>query len=163
MNILIKNGTIVTSTQAFNADIFISEGKIVQLRESLNILEPIDKTIDASGKLIFPGGIDPHVHMHLPTAAGYSADDFETGSKAAFLGGTTTLLDFVTPQKGQSLIGALIDRKSEADKSFCDYSFHVSPIEWNRNTEQEIKDCIKTTLCIKFYKKSDHSNGRFFE
>ncbi len=65
MNILIKNGTIVTSEQAFNSDIYISDGKIVQLGESLSILELIDKTIDASGKLIFPGGIDPHVHLHL--------------------------------------------------------------------------------------------------
>jgi dihydropyrimidinase len=146
MNILIKNGTVVRSTEAFNSDIYISEGKIVQLGESLNILEPIDKTIDASGKLIFPGGIDPHVHMHLPTPAGYSADDFETGSKAALLGGTTTLLDFVTPQKGQSLIDAFIDRKAEADNSLCDYSFHVSPIEWNKNTEQEITNCIESGI-----------------
>ena len=80
MNILIKNGTIITSKESFNSDIYISEGKIVQLGESLNILEPIDKTIDASGKLIIPGGIDPHVHMHLPTPAGFSTDDFESGS-----------------------------------------------------------------------------------
>lgn len=146
MNILIKNGTIVTATKAFNADIYLSQGKVAQIRESLKILEPIDKTIDAKGRYIFPGGIDPHVHMHLPTPAGFSVDDFETGSKAALLGGTTTLLDFVTPQKGQSLIDAFIDRKAEADTSFCDYSFHVSPIEWTKNTEQEIKDCIDSGI-----------------
>ncbi|MFC2104382.1 dihydropyrimidinase [Bacteroidota bacterium] len=146
MNILIKNGTVVTSTQAFNSDIYISDGKIAQLRASLNILEPIDKTINASGFYIFPGGIDPHVHMHLPTPAGFSADDFETGSKAALIGGTTTLLDFVTPQRGQSLIDALIQRNSETKNSFCDYSFHVSPIEWNNTTEQEIKDCIESGI-----------------
>ena len=146
MNILVKNGTIVTSTQAFNSDIYISDGKIVQLRNSLNILEPIDETIDAKGKYIFPGGIDPHVHMHLPTPAGYSADDFETGSKAAIFGGTTTLLDFVTPKKGQSLIDALIERNTEADNSLCDYSFHVSPVEWTDTTEQEIKDCIEAGI-----------------
>ena len=146
MNILIKNGTIVTSTQAFNSDIYISDGKIAQVRNSLNILEPIDETIDARGKYIFPGGIDPHVHMHLPTPAGYSADDFESGSKAALFGGTTTLLDFVTPQKGQSLIDALIERNIEADNSLCDYSFHVSPVEWTDTTEQEIKDCIEAGI-----------------
>ncbi|MCB2195954.1 MAG: dihydropyrimidinase [Bacteroidetes bacterium] len=146
MNILIKNGTIVTSRNAFNADIYISEGKIVQIRTSLNILEPVDRTIDAKGRFIFPGGIDPHVHMHLPTPAGFSADDFDTGSKAALLGGTTSLLDFVTPQKGQSLIDALIDRKAEANQSLCDYSFHVSPIEWTKSTEQEIKDCIDSGI-----------------
>ena len=146
MNILIKNGTIITSEKSFNSDIYISDGKIAQLRNSLNILEPIDKTIDAKGFYIFPGGIDPHVHMHLPTQSGYSADDFETGSKAAILGGTTTLLDFVTPKKGQSLIDAFIDRKAEADNSFCDYSFHISPVEWTSTTEQEIKDCVEAGI-----------------
>lgn len=146
MNILIKNGTLVTSAQAFNSDIYISNGKIEQIRESLNILEPIDRTIDATGKLIFPGGIDPHVHLHLSTPAGYSADDFESGSKAALLGGTTTLIDFVTPHKDQSLIDALIDRNSEANSCLCDYSFHVSPVKWTKNTEQEILDCIESGI-----------------
>ncbi len=146
MNILIKNGTVITSKKSFNSDIYISDGKIVQLRESLNILEPIDKTIDAKGRYIFPGGIDPHVHMHLPTPAGFSADNFETGSKAALLGGTTTLIDFVTPHKGQSLIDALIQRNSEVKNCYCDYSFHVSPIEWTKNTEEEIKDCIESGI-----------------
>ncbi|MBU8893399.1 MAG: dihydropyrimidinase, partial [Bacteroidales bacterium] len=146
MNILIKNGTIITSEKSFNSDIYISDGKIAQIGNSLNIFEPIDKTIDAKGFYIFPGGIDPHVHMHLPTQAGYSADDFETGSKAALIGGTTTLIDFVTTQKGQSLIDAFIDRKAEADSSFCDYSFHVSPVEWTNTTKQEIQDCIKAGI-----------------
>jgi len=146
MNILIQYATIVTSKQSFNADIFISDGKIVQIGTALHILKPIDKIIDASAHFVFPGGIDPHVHMHLPTPAGYSADDFATGSKAALLGGTTTLLDFVTPQKGQSLIDALIDRKEEANSSLCDYSFHVSPIEWTKTTAQEIKDCMEAGI-----------------
>lgn len=146
MSILIKNGTIVTSNQSFNSDIYISNGKISQIENSLNIEEIIDKTIDASGKFIFPGGIDPHVHMHLRTSSGYSVDDFESGSKAALIGGTTTLLDFVTPQKGQSLIDAFIERIAEADNSYCDYSFHMSPIEWNTKTEQEIKDCIDSGI-----------------
>ncbi len=146
MNILIKNGAIVTSKKSFNSDIYISNGKIVQIKELLNILEPIDKTIDAKGFYIFPGGIDPHVHMHLPTPAGYSSDDFKSGSKAALFGGTTTLIDFVTPQKGQTLIDALNQRKTEAENSICDYSFHVSPVEWTKNTEQEITDCIKAGI-----------------
>ena len=84
--------------------------------------------------------------MYLPTPAGYSSDDFESGSKAALFGGTTTLLDFVTPQKGQSLIDALNQRKAEAENSLCDYSFHVSPVEWTDTTEQEIKDCIESGI-----------------
>ncbi|OFX85384.1 MAG: dihydropyrimidinase [Bacteroidetes bacterium GWF2_33_16] len=146
MNILIQNGTIVRSDKTFIADIFISDGKIMQIGNSLNLHEKIDKTIDAKGFYIFPGGIDPHVHMYLPTPAGYSSDDFETGSKAALIGGTTTLLDFVTPRKGQSLTEALTLRIEEARNSHCDYSFHVSPIEWTQNTEQEINECIKAGI-----------------
>ena len=146
MNILIKNGTIVTSNQAFNSDIYISDGKITQIGNQLNISGSLNKTINAKGFYVFPGGIDPHVHMHLPTPSGYSSDDFESGSKAALFGGTTTLLDFVTTQKGQSLIDAFIDRKTEADKSLCNYSFHVSPIEWTNTTEQEIIDCIESGI-----------------
>lgn len=146
MNILIKNGTIVTSEKSFNSDILISDNKIIQIDKSILPNDKSTETINATGKFIFPGGIDPHVHLNLPTKAGYSADDFETGSKAALAGGTTTLLDFVTPKKGQSLIDAFIDRKTEANNSYCDYSFHVSPIEWNENTEQEIKDCIESGI-----------------
>ena len=101
-----------------------------------------DKIIDASGKFIFPGGIDPHVHMHLPTFAGYSSDDFSSGSRAALYGGTTTIIDFVTPLKGQSLTEALTFRKKEAELALTDYSFHVSPVEWRQTTEHEIYECI---------------------
>ncbi|PLX15972.1 MAG: dihydropyrimidinase [Marinilabiliales bacterium] len=160
MNILIKNGTIITSRNAFNSDIYISDGRIAQIANSINVLEKIDRTIDAKGRFIFPGGIDPHVHMHLPTTAGFSSDNFETGSKAALIGGTTTLLDFVTPQKGQSLIDAFIDRKSDADKSLCDYSLHVSPVEWTNQTENEIKDCIESGITsFKVYMAYKNSIG----
>ncbi|MDA3952084.1 MAG: dihydropyrimidinase [Bacteroidales bacterium] len=146
MNILIQNVTIATSKESFNSNIYISNGRIAQIANTINVLEKVDRIIDAKGKFIFPGGIDPHVHMHLPTPAGYSADDFKSGSKAALLGGTTALLDFVTPQKGQSLIVALDQRKAEAKNSLCDYSFHVSPVEWTETTEQEIKECIKAGI-----------------
>jgi dihydropyrimidinase len=142
MNILIQNGTIVKSDKTFTGDLFISDGKILQIGDSLTIHAKIDKTIDAKGFYIFPGGIDPHVHMCLPTPAGPSSDDFKTGSKAALFGGTTTLLDFVTPKKGQSLTEALAQRIDEARNSHCDYSFHVSPIEWTENTEKEINECV---------------------
>lgn len=151
MKTLIKNGTIVTSTEKYTSDILIQDGKIVKIDNGLpnNLAE---RVINAEGLYIFPGGIDPHVHMYLPTPAGYTADDFETGSKAALFGGTTTLLDFVTPSKGQSLTDALQQRIDEAKNSLVDYSFHVSPVEWRSTTEQEIKDCIKAgTTSFKVY------------
>ena len=142
MQILIKNGTIVTSSETFSSDIFISEGVI-------RIIEPgidpsvCDRIIDATGNYVFPGGIDPHVHMQLPSPAGFSSDDFLTGSIAALHGGTTTLIDFVTPHRGQSLPEALENRISEAEKSLTDFSFHVSPVEWSDTTAHEIKECIR--------------------
>jgi len=142
MKTIIKNGTIVTSIKKYKSDILIQDGKIVQI--DTNILEnQAEKVIQADDLYVFPGGIDPHVHMYLPTPAGYTSDDFESGSRAGLFGGTTTLLDFVTPNKGQSLTDALRQRKKEAKNSLVDFSFHVSPIEWQNTTEQEIKECIK--------------------
>jgi dihydropyrimidinase len=142
MKILIKNGSIVNSTDNYTSDILIEDGIIKSIESAINISNT-DRIIDAKGYYIFPGGVDPHVHMHLPTPAGYSSDDFLTGSIAALYGGTTTLLDFVTPKKGQSLTDALKQRKEEAQDSMIDYSFHVTPVEWRDTTEQEITDCIK--------------------
>jgi dihydropyrimidinase len=106
------------------------------------LIPPTDSIlINATGKYIIPGGIDPHVHLHLPNSTGFSSDDFFTGSRAALFGGTTTIIDFVTPKKGQSLVEALALRKMEAQNALTDYSFHVSPIDWHENIEQEILTC----------------------
>ena len=145
MKLLIINAHIINADTSIEADILCDNGKIIKIDTNLST-EGIAKTIDASGCYVFPGGIDPHVHMHLPSHAGYSADDFSSGSKVALLGGTTTLIDFVTPKKGQSLTNALVERRDEAVNSLIDYSFHVSPIEWRDTTEQEIKDCIKAGI-----------------
>ncbi len=141
MKLLIKNGNIITSEKQFQGEILISEGEIIEISE--NITDTDAEIINAEGDYIFPGGIDPHVHMHLPTFAGYSSDDFFTGSNAALFGGTTTLIDFVTPQKGQSLPDALAERIKEADHCLADYSFHVSPISWHKNLKEEIQECVR--------------------
>ena len=139
MRILIQNGIIVTSNEIYAADLLIEDGKIAQIGKNGLSSKAADEIIDAKGFPVFPGGIDPHVHMHLPTAAGYSSDDFSSGSLAALMGGTTTLIDFVTPQKGQLLQEALTERKKEAADSLIDYSFHVSPVEWRDSLPEEIK------------------------
>jgi dihydropyrimidinase len=142
MKILITNGKLVSPTEEYVSDILITESTITGIESGINS-DYADKIIDAKGCYIFPGGVDPHVHMHLLTPAGYSSDDFLSGSKAALFGGTTTMLDFVTPEKGESLPSALRKRKEEAQNSLTDYSFHVTPVEWRDTTEQEITDCIK--------------------
>ncbi len=143
MCILIKNGTLITSRRTFAADILLENGKIVAVENPGNIPQQAAKALDASGMLIFPGGIDPHVHMHLPTPAGYSGDDFLSGSRAALFGGTTTLIDFVTPRKGQNLREALQQRKAEASNCLTDFSFHISPVEWRASMPSEIKVCVE--------------------
>lgn len=142
MKIVIHDGTIVTSEKIIRSDIFIEKGRIVSIGTGPENYFTPDKIIDASGRFVFPGGIDPHVHMNLPSSAGYSSDDFSSGSRAALYGGTTTIIDFVTPLKGQSLTEALTFRKKEAELAHTDYSFHVSPVEWRQTTEHEIHECI---------------------
>lgn len=143
MKLLIKNGLIINADNSVKADVLCNNGKIIKIGDNLQDSTKIDKVIDANGCYIFPGGIDPHVHMHLPSPAGFSSDDFLTGSKAALYGGTTTIIDFVTPKKGQSLTDAIELRKDEAKNCLTNYSFHVSPVEWRDNIKEEILDCIK--------------------
>ena len=142
MDILIKNGTIVNADKSFGADILIINGKIAEIGTSLSATSTKTEIIDANGKYIIPGGIDPHVHLHLPGPAGFSSDDFYTGSKAALYGGTTSFIDFVTPRKGQNLTEALHERKKETSSSLLDNTFHVSPIEWRDSMPEEIKACV---------------------
>ncbi|MCF6172124.1 MAG: dihydropyrimidinase [Bacteroidales bacterium] len=142
MTLLIKNGTIVNADGSQKADVLIRHGKIVGIEKNVKSEIPPDKIIDASNCYIIPGGIDPHVHMHLPSPAGFSSDDFGSGSRAAIFGGTTTFIDFVTPKKGQTLSEAIKHRKSEAANCLANYSFHVSPVEWRDSMEDEIRDCV---------------------
>lgn len=140
--LIIKNGTIVNASGSYTGDILIEGNKILKIDSEIKTSGNI-QIIDATGKLIFPGAIDAHVHMELPTPAGPSSDDFYTGSKAAIAGGTTTMLDFVTPAKGESLISALRKRKEEAVKSLIDYSFHMGITWWDDSVKAEVLRCIQ--------------------
>lgn len=140
---LITGGTIVNADSTFEADLAISENKI----EAIGTLNPGNflgyTTLNAKGKLLFPGGIDPHVHFALPTPAGNSSDDFISGSKAALSGGTTAIIDFVTPRRGQSLIEALELRRAEAEASQCHWKLHLGISEWNKKVAEEVRHCIR--------------------
>ncbi len=140
---LIINGTIINADSAAKADVAVSGGKI----ESIGKLEPEEfpdyEVIDASGKYILPGGIDPHVHFALPTPAGNSSDDFVSGSEAALAGGTTSIIDFVTPRRGQSLVEALALRRAEAKLSHCHWQLHLGVSEWNPQVAEEVRHCIR--------------------
>ncbi len=123
-DVLITNGTIVTAADTYKADIGISDGKIVAIGDKL----PRDRArreIDAGGRLVFPGGIDVHTHLDMPFGGTTSADDFETGTRAAAWGGTTTLIDFAIQYKGQSLREAFDTWMKKAEgRAVSDYGFH---------------------------------------
>lgn len=125
MSILITHGRVVTATDDYHADIFIENDKVTMIGQDLKHIEA-DTVIDAQGKLVIPGGIDPHTHFDMPFGGTYSADDFETGTRAAAHGGTTTIIDFAIQKKGESTFDALETWHTKAaGKSSIDYSFHM--------------------------------------
>jgi dihydropyrimidinase len=121
---LIVNGRVVTATDTYDADVAISGGKVAAVGKHLP-RENTSAILDAAGKLVLPGGIDVHTHLDMPFGGTTSADDFETGTRAAAFGGTTTLIDFAIQYKGQSLRTAFDTWMAKASgKAVCDYAFH---------------------------------------
>src|SRR6267142_5877604 len=102
LDTIIANGLVVTATDTYQSDVAINNGRITAIGQSLP-RENTTKIIDAAGKYVFPGGIDVHTHLDMPFGGTTSADDFETGTRAAAFGGTTTLIDFAIQYKGQTL------------------------------------------------------------
>ncbi len=142
MSVLIKNGRIITASDDQVADIFIEGETVSAIGKNLNL--PADTTIDASGKLVFPGGIDPHVHLDLPFMGTFSRDNYETGTKAALFGGTTTVIDFAIQTQGQSMFAALDEwNKKSENNSYGDYSYHLAVTDYNKNTQSEVKKLIE--------------------
>jgi dihydropyrimidinase len=149
MSVLIKNGRVVTATDDYVADIFIEGEKIKAIGKDLPI--KADKEIDASGKLVFPGGIDPHVHLDMPFMGTFSSDNYETGTRAALFGGTTMVIDFVLQKQGNSLQSALDEWNSRANGNCVgDYSFHMAVTDFNEDTKQEIKHMIENEGIVSF-------------
>ena len=141
MSVLIKNGRIVTAVDNYVADIYIKGETVSMIGEDLQI--EAEKTIDASGKLVFPGGIDPHVHLDLPFMGTFSSDNYETGTRAALFGGTTSVIDYVIQTPGKSMFSALDEWHKKSDNnSFGDYSYHMAVTDYNSNTQLEFKDLI---------------------
>jgi len=143
LDLIVKNGTVVTAVDTYKADVGVRDGKIAALGLDLDS-EPDTKVVDAMGKYVFPGGIDVHVHFQLPFSGTVSADDFENGTKAAACGGVTTVLDFAIQKKGHSIMEAVEARRAEADSNVCiDYGLHAAITDWNSQTQAEIKRIIE--------------------
>lgn len=155
MATLIKNGTLVTASETFQADILIENETISQIGKELQ--HPSAEVIDATGKLIMPGGIDPHVHLDLPMFGTVSSDDHYTGHKAAAFGGTTTVMDFVVLEDKGFQHSVDIWMKM-AEKAAIDYSFHMNLTKFDERIAKEIPSLMK--MGIQTLKVFTAYNGR---
>lgn len=141
--LLIKNGRVVNDDGMEDADVYIEDGVIKQVGRNL-IIPGGTRTIDATGKLVMPGGIDPHTHFELEMMGAKTADDFYKGTRAAVAGGTTTVIDFAFPEKGQSLVDAYNNWRQKADgKVCCDYALHVGVTWWSPSVKKEMQQLVE--------------------
>src|SRR5436305_453969 len=139
---IIRNGTVVTATDSYVADVAVIDGKIAAIGKDLPV-ENASRILDASGKLLLPGGIDVHTHLDMPFGGTTSADDFETGTRAAAFGGTTTLIDFAIQYKGQPLRQAFDTWMDKAGcKAVCDYAFHCIVTDISGGQLSEMNDLV---------------------
>ena len=139
MSTVIKGGTIVTADLSYAADLRIEAGRITEIGPDLKG----DTVLDATGCYVMPGGIDPHTHLEMPFMGTYSADDFESGTRAALSGGTTMVIDFALPSPGQGLIDALKMWDNKAGRANCDYSYHMAVTWWGEQVFNEMQTVIQ--------------------
>lgn len=141
MSILIKNGRIITASDDYVADVFIDGETVKTIGARLDV--KADRVIDAAGKLVIPGAIDPHVHMELPFGGTVSSDNFETGTHAAAFGGTTSIIDFAIQYKGKTFQQTIDDWHAKAEgRCAIDYSYHLAITEYEPRHEPEFKKVI---------------------
>ncbi len=142
MGVLIKNGRIITAIDDFVGDVYCDGTTIAAVGQDIDANSG-DEVIDASGQLVFPGGLDPHVHMELPFMGTVSADDFETGTAAGVAGGTTSIIDFVIPARNEDLMEALAAWHDKAGKAVSDYAFHMAVTWWGDKTKEWMRRCVE--------------------
>jgi len=142
MSLLIRGGTVVNHDHSRRADVLIDGGTIVAIGE--NLKNAADHVLDASGCYVMPGGIDPHTHLEMPFMGTVTADDFESGTKAALVGGTTMVVDFCLPDPGQSMLAAYQEWRHKSEKAATDYGFHMAVTSWSKQIYDEMETVVKT-------------------
>src|SRR3954466_417092 len=143
MSLSIKNGEIVTADSRYMADIFCEGETITRIDKNLSAPAGTE-VIDAKGKYIFPGFIDPHVHIYLPFMGTFSKDTYETGSKAALVGGTTTLIEMCCPARSDDALKSFELWMSQAvGKSACDFTFHMGVTKFTDQTDAQLREIVR--------------------
>ena len=143
MRTLISNGTIVTADGSYAADVLIDGETIAQIGTGLGGSVSADETIDARGRWLIPGAIDVHTHMELPFGGTFAKDTFETGTRAAAFGGTTTIVDFAVQTRGASLRDGLDTWHEKAEgNAVADYGFHMIMSDVNDDTLKEMDQLV---------------------
>src|ERR1700677_1104269 len=143
MRLLIKGGEIVTAESRSRGDIFIENETISSIGNDLHV-PPGTELINATGKFVFPGFIDPHVHIHLPFMATFARDTHATASKAALIGGTTTFIEMCCPSRNEDALEGYHTWKQKAEgKSACDYAFHMAVTRYDANTEAQLREIVR--------------------
>lgn len=140
--ILIKGGTVVNAHLAEEADVYIEDGVVVAVRPNIPVDVDNVRVIDATGKYVMPGGIDPHTHLEMEFMGTVTIDDFFSGHAAALAGGTTMHIDFVIPVNG-NLTAGLESYKHKAAKAAMDYGFHMAITKWNDEVAREMEVMVK--------------------
>jgi dihydropyrimidinase len=142
MSLVIQNGEIVTADSRYRADIFVEDETITRIGKGLEV-PPDAEVVNASGKYVFPGFIDPHVHVYLPFMATFAKDTHETASIAALVGGTTTYIEMCCPNRNDDALEAYQLWKSKAEgNSACDYTFHMAVTKFDDRTEGELREIV---------------------
>src|ERR1043166_8663045 len=143
MSLLIKNGEIVTASERYMADILCENETIMRIDRSIAPPRGAE-VIDAKGKFVFPGFIDPHVHIYLPFMGTFSKDNYVTGSQAALVGGTTTLIEMCCPSRKDDAPESFELWMSQAvGKSACDFSFHMGVTKFDDKSDKQLREIVK--------------------
>ncbi len=142
MGLVIRGGEVITASERFHADVRVDGGIITDIATRLETRSG-DTTLDAAGKLVLPGFIDPHVHMELPFMGTVSADDFETGTASGVAGGTTCIIDFCIPAAGQSMPDAFAAWQAKSAKAVTDHTYHMAVTGWNERTADEMRVTVE--------------------
>jgi len=146
MPLLIKNARVITSTDDYHADVYAAGETVTRIEKGIDpkSCAPGTEVIDAAGKYLFPGFIDPHVHVYLPFMGTFAKDTWETASRAAIVGGTTTLIEMICPGKTDEPLQAFETWQSKANGvSACDFSFHMGVTRFDASAEEQFREIVK--------------------